>query len=95
MSIEYKIIASARVDPRKVTGKTVHRIGAQTLRPPTSLLIVQIPPQPQFYLLYLDEQGDEMTDTFHETFEGAQDQALFEFQLEPEEWEMLPTIREL
>ena len=39
-----------------------------------------------YYLFYCDADGIEQTDTWHESLEGAQDQALFEFGVEPEEW---------
>jgi len=42
-----------------------------------------------FYLLYLDDNNAEMTDTWHETLEDAMAQAEWEFQVQPEEWEMV------
>lgn len=39
-----------------------------------------------FYLLYLDAEGNELTNTFHETVEAAQRQAEFEFRVGLGEW---------
>lgn len=69
------------------TGRTVHREGNEVLPPPTGLAIVQYPEDSGFYLLYLDAHGQEMTDTYHETIEGAMSQAEFEFNVRPPDWE--------
>jgi hypothetical protein len=42
--------------------------------------------RPRFYLLYLDAAGDEMTDTWHQTFDDALHHAEFEFSVKPSEW---------
>jgi hypothetical protein len=88
MSPEYIRIARAQVDQARTTGKTRH-YRDQLLPPPQQLEIVQLPPDSGFYLLYLDGNGAEMTDTWHESLEQAMDQANFEFGLLPNEWERL------
>ena len=40
-----------------------------------------------YYLLYLDSEGNELTDTYHDTLESAFDQAEWEFRVQPAEWE--------
>ena len=69
----FRIRLEARHRP---TGKTRHYEGAWTseglvhgaeLRAPHELRIVQIPPDPGFYLLRFDEAGEEITDTYHDT----------------------------
>lgn len=45
-----------------------------------------VPSAPGYYLLYLDCDGKEMTDTWHESVERAMDQATYEFGLIPEDW---------
>lgn len=69
------------------TGFTRHSNGQEELPPPAILQIVQFTNDPGFYLLYLDASGQELTDTYHETCEGALLQAQREFQVEPDEWE--------
>lgn len=86
---DYKRIARARVDVTRVTGKTRHFRGADLLPPPHTLEIVQLPPDPGFYLLYLDEAGAEQTDTYHASIALAMEQAEYEFELSPPEWEQL------
>jgi hypothetical protein len=51
------------------------------------LVIAQLPPDGGYYLLYLNNQGDELTDTYHETLDKALNQAKWEFEIEPDEWE--------
>jgi hypothetical protein len=43
--------------------------------------------QDGFFLLYCDESGEEMTDTWHRTLDDALDQAEFEFTVQRHEWE--------
>lgn len=78
------------------TGKTRHiqaTLGPEGLIPgpelpaPHELVIAQLPPDEGYYLLYLDEKGDEITDTYHESLEKALAQAKWEFDVDVEEWE--------
>lgn len=80
------------------TGKTKHYQGSLSpqglergaeLQTPYQLTIAQIPPDKGYYLLYLDEEGNEITDTYHESLEAALEQAKWEFNVEPHEWENL------
>jgi hypothetical protein len=50
-------------------------------------MIVELDPGGGFYLLYLDDRGSEMTDTWHESVALAMEQAEYEFCLSPKEWE--------
>jgi hypothetical protein len=72
-------------DAHAPTGRTEH-YRASLLPPPVRLEIVQLEGAVGFYLLYLDAQGNEQTDTFHETLPGALAQAEFEFRVRPDEW---------
>src|SRR2546429_373327 len=79
------------------TGKTRHTqatwsdseglIRGAELPVPHELMITQIKPDPGYYLLYLDANGNEITDTYHETLESAMEQAKWEFNVEPNEWQ--------
>ena len=68
------------------TGFTVHRRGAAILPKPSALAIAQVGSDPGYYLLYLDDEGEEMTDTYHETVDAAFDQAKAEFGVPDTEW---------
>jgi hypothetical protein len=83
MGSECVRLATARVDQNRVTGKTHHYRGNGLQPPPRSLEIVQLPPDTGYYLLYLDENGAEMNDTWHESLDRAMDQANYEFSLLP------------
>ena len=77
----------------KSTGNTRHMYGSP-LNPeqqvpvpaPAALAVVRYDDEGGFYLLYLDPQGRELTDTWHETLEAAKDQAEFEFGVRPSKW---------
>ncbi len=77
------------------TGVTRHYRDKQLLPPPAELQIARHDtvwkgsPRAEFYLFYLDEAGNEMTDTYHETLEEAMVQAEREFQVKPDEWEIV------
>ena len=73
----------------KPTGKTKHYRGAGELPKPAHLKIVRYSGDPGYLLLYLDKDGNEMTDTYHETLEDALEQANWEFGIEAEEWKII------
>lgn len=96
---EYQIHRRIRLQPHhQPTGKTRHTSGTISengelirgpeLPAPHALMIAQLSPDPGFYLLYLDESGEEITDTYHDTLENALDQATWEFNVEPDEWDV-------
>src|ERR1700737_368274 len=68
------------------TGFTVHRRGGEILPKPSILTIAQRGSDLGYYLLYLDDQGEEMTDTYHENLDAAFEQAKAEFGVAKEEW---------
>ena len=75
-----------------VTGKTVHlrgervadRIRVSTLAAPTSVEVVE--QDGAFYLLRLDDDGECIADTWHETVEAAKARANFEYAIREEDW---------
>lgn len=78
------------------TGKTRHTKGVVTsegvvpgteLPAPSRLMVAQLPGDDGYYLLYLDDQGNEITDTYHESLEDALAQAKWEFDIDPDEWQ--------
>jgi hypothetical protein len=70
----------------RATGFTVHRRGEDELPKPTALSIAQVSPDPGYYLLYLDDEGEEMTDTYHDDLDAAFGQANAEFGVLKEDW---------
>ncbi|MGH9906104.1 MAG: hypothetical protein ACRD8U_11055 [Pyrinomonadaceae bacterium] len=93
----YLIHRQIRLGPHHTpTGKTKHYEGEFSseglergveLKAPHRLAIVQIPPEQGYYLLYLDEEGNELTDTYHDSLEAALEQAEWEFNVGANEWE--------
>jgi hypothetical protein len=84
------IIRQVRLGPKhQATGKTRHLHGEKTLPAPAFLQVVQYSEDPGFYLLYLDENRQELTDTYHESLDGALEQARWEFSVKPAEWEVV------
>jgi hypothetical protein len=79
------------------TGRTRHTeatwsdekglVRGAALPTPHELMIAQLPPDEGYYLLYLDERGGEITDTYHESLENALAQAKWEFNIEFDEWQ--------
>ena len=68
------------------TGNTRHFVGGVLWEGAHALRIVQYRGEAGFYLLYLDQAGNEVTDTRHESLTDAVSQANFEFGVEPADW---------
>ncbi len=71
------------------TGRTHHYQGDAELPPPTELKIAKYADVDGYYVLHFDADGNELTDTFHDTMEEALAQAEWEFNVRPFEWENL------
>jgi hypothetical protein len=85
----YKVMRSVTLGPHHVpTGKTRHYLGSEPISPPSLLRIVQYEGDPGFYLLHFDADGNELTDTYHDSMDDALEQADWEFQIKPHEWEL-------
>ncbi len=83
----FKILHTLKIGPLVgATGNTRHFRDGQLLPLPAQLQIVKIPDSQGYYLLYLDKDGEEMTDTFHESVEDAMRQAEWEFNVKKEAW---------
>ena len=68
------------------TKKVSHYVFGEPVEQIYGLQIVSYPDDSGYYLLYLDKNGQEITDTYHDTIESAIDQATFEFRLKRSEW---------
>ncbi len=82
-----------RATVRAVTGSTTH---LQGVRPASDLEVTPVPDpktvevveqEGAVYLLRLDDRGECIADTWHETVEEAKAQASFEFGIEDGDWE--------
>lgn len=84
------VLRQARLtDRHKPTGKTHHYHDANQLPAPSSLRIGKYSDDSGYYLVYLDASGVELTDTYHDSIEGALVQAEWEFGIKPDEWAVL------
>lgn len=73
----------------RATGGTRHYRGGAELPPPAALRIIKFVGDSGYYLLYLDKEGFEMTDTYHDSVEEAMAQADWEFQVKPHDWNIV------
>ena len=85
---DYVVLWSVKLAGKHApTGRTTHYRGQEVLSPPQNLQIAQYPDDEGYYLLYLDENGDELTDTYHNDIASAMAQAEWEFGVKVSEWE--------
>lgn len=78
------VLARVRLsDKHQPTGRTKHFLGLGSgqveIPTPVELRITQYAGTDGFYLFYCDDDGTELTDTFHDTASDALDQAEWEF----------------
>ena len=66
--------------------KTRHSVDGALIKRPHFLQIARYAADSCYYLFYCDENRDVVTDTLHDTVEGALAQAEFEFGVSPQEW---------
>jgi len=84
-----KLIAEAQLSTRfHPTGRTRHFSDGELLPAPYRLR-VSAPDEGGYYLYYLDENGEEMTDTFFDTLPQLFEQAEFEFGIRPCDWQFM------
>ena len=76
-------------DRHRPTGATRHVVSGKASDGAHALRIVRYGVEAGFYLLYLDETGGEITDTWHESLDDAMHQAEFEFGVKPADWAIL------
>jgi hypothetical protein len=87
---DFQVNARARLGPNhKPTGRTRHYTNGVLNATPLHLAIGRYPDVPGYYLLYLDQHGEELNDTYHDTIEAAMRQAQWEFSIKPCDWEVL------
>ena len=84
--MDHKVIKKISLRGVEATGRTNHFIGNQPMPKPASFQIAQYENDAGFYLFYLNEKNEIMTDTWHETIEEAMDQAEWEFRIDSKNW---------
>ena len=87
--MNYQVLREISLLPSTSTGRTKHFAGSRELPTPAKLQIAQYVNGSGFYLFYLDDHGSIMTDTFHDSMEGAMDQAQWEFDIEMKDWKII------
>lgn len=90
---EPAVLASVRLgDHHRPTGHTKHYFGSGSgqneIATPVELRITEYDDADGFYLFYCDDEGTELTDTYHDTLSDAMDQAEREFNVRPDEWDL-------
>jgi hypothetical protein len=68
------------------TGNTRHAVGGEPMAAPAAPEIVQRTGESGCCLLYLDQNDEEMRDTWHANRGDAMHPAEFEFSVHPDEW---------
>jgi len=86
MNTEQSIAHIVLTNEHEATGNCRHYKVGEVLPDPHQLRIVQYDAGGGFYLLYLDYNGEELTDTFHDTLDAALQQAEWEFRVPPAAW---------
>lgn len=68
------------------TGKTRHFRDGVLCPAPVELRIVRFEADAGVFLLYCDDRGEALTDTWHRHVDDAMNQAQYEFSVKPHEW---------
>lgn len=84
-----------RADVKKITGKTRHMLGDVVDGRPVAISPLPSPKwvgiaraENGFFLLYFDKDDVFITDSWHESMEGAKKQANFEFETAEDDWQV-------
>ena len=73
------VLTVADLSHASATGRAKHIVKGEQQRDFTALAIAKYDSEAGFYLFYCDAEWRAVTDTYHETIEGAIAQAEFEF----------------
>ncbi len=85
--LKQRVVCKVLLRPEHIPiGRTRHSVNGRPLDPPKELHVVQFDEDSGFYLIHNDEDGQEMTDTYHTTQAEAMAQAQFEFGIQEEDW---------
>ena len=87
-----RVVCFTVIDGRhRPTGSTRHFVRGELQGPAVGLAICQYAGDLAYYLFYCDADWNVVTDTWHQTLEGAQSQAAFEYEGVMDTWENMPT----
>jgi hypothetical protein len=75
-----EVLKFAVVSTEVATRATRHVVGGDPVGPAAALAIARYPGEDTTYLLYLDENGNVITDTWHASLEDALCHASFEYE---------------
>jgi hypothetical protein len=78
------VIVASYSGKLRPTGNCTHRVGGEVVQIFDELQIEKFS-ENEFYLLYFRD-GNEVTDTYHGTFDAALEQAEFEFGITLDDW---------
>jgi hypothetical protein len=82
-----KVVLFTPIDERhRYTVNTKNIVAGVSVGPVSGLAIGQYPGENAFYLFACDEQWQSVTDSWHQTLEGAQSQAEFEYEGVSKTW---------
>jgi hypothetical protein len=73
------VVKVADLSTASPTGRTRHIVRSEEVANFAALAIARYDSDPGFYLFYCDDGWTTITDTYHDTIEGAVAQAEFEF----------------
>jgi len=92
--VSEKLVRWVRLRENHVpTGRTSHKVDGQTVETASELRVMPFSADQGFYLMHFNADGDELTDTYHESLDEALEQANFEFGVTPDEWSSDQTAR--
>jgi hypothetical protein len=91
---DYTILRQiALTDKHRTPGRTLNsritEVGTEVIPPPASLQVAQYRDDPAYFMFYLDEAGAVIADGWHLSIEEVLSRAKFEFEIQPDEWEVL------
>jgi hypothetical protein len=84
----FEVVLYTAIDERhSPTGRASLSVAGATGGPVAGLAICKDIGEAAYYLFYCDEDWDPLTDSWHETLDGAKDQAEREFEGVSDTWE--------